>query len=184
MKHIKLFKIFESSENLTSFVEKESYFTLDDEDMESVTFITRENGDVGSETPGQSDVKEAKRLKDVIKNTFGYNSEIELVDEWVYLKVILKSEEKKERYTIFKHIGSLSEPGWRGFGESSKTIEDLEAKIIHWTDIESKEAAEYVKQLLDKTYNQKDFSSQYAEIKLPSKSMGYDWTIRKSKKRF
>lgn len=93
---------------------------MDDKDDDSVTFITREHGNVGSETTGVADIKEAKRMKDLIASKFGFMSEIEEVDEWVYLKVLLKSEEKpKETFSIFKHIGSLSEPEWRGFRESA-----------------------------------------------------------------
>lgn len=185
MKHIKLFEqLFENSEDVISFVSKESYFELDDKDEDSITFITRENGNIMTETPGQDDIKEANRMKALIKSKFGFGCEVEEVDEWVYLKVLLKAEEKNEEtFAIFKHIGSLSNPGWRGFGESAKTLEELKARIIHWTNFDEKTADEYIQKLKDAKFNAHDFYTEYVDLKLSSKAMGYDWTIRKRKPR-
>jgi hypothetical protein len=82
--------VLENAQDVISFVKSESYFEHDDSDDDSVTFITRENGNVGSERPGQADITEAKRLKNLIQSKFGLESEIEIVDEWVYLKISLK----------------------------------------------------------------------------------------------
>ncbi len=82
-------KIFENSDDIKSFINRESYFELDDSDEDSITFITRENGDVGSERPGRADVVEANRLKNLVENKFGLDCEIETVDEWVYLRISL-----------------------------------------------------------------------------------------------
>jgi hypothetical protein len=48
--------------DVINFIKENSYFTDETEDDE-ITFVTRENGDVGNETPGAKDIQEAKRLK-------------------------------------------------------------------------------------------------------------------------
>jgi len=85
--------------DVINFIKENSYFTDETEDDE-ITFVTRENGDVGNETPGAKDIQEAKRLKELIIKKFPDSKvNIENVDEWIYLYVDLsKSNEvsKKE----------------------------------------------------------------------------------------
>lgn len=183
MKNLKNFNNFlnEFSNNLEpliDFVQKESYFVYDNKDDDSITFVTRENGNVGSETVGQEDIKEATRLQGLIKNKFKYTSNIEEVDEWVHLVVILKEKESKVIYSICKHDGSLDSPGWRGFSETHP-VEELAKQITRWTDIKPQEAEAFVKQLTETEPEKEYYNGKYAEIKLPSKAMGYNWTIRK-----
>lgn len=178
MKHLKLYENFGGTE-IEDFVRKESYFELDSREDDAILFATRENGNVGNETPGQKDLTEAGRLKKLIEDKFKLRCEIEEVDEWVHLTVVLKEKQKKVSYTIFKHNKPLSDRGWGGFGESCKTPEELSQKITRWTKIEKKQADELVAKLDGMEYNDKNFSTEFVDLKLPSKAMGYDWTIRK-----
>lgn len=85
--------------DVINFIKENSYFT-DETEGDEITFVTRENGDVGNETPGAKDIQEAKRLKELIIKKFPDSKvNIENVDEWIYLYVDLsKSNEvsKKE----------------------------------------------------------------------------------------
>ena len=182
MKHIQLFENFSEDKNpIIDFVKKESYFTFEESDKENLIFVTRDNGNVGDETPGKKDIDEASRLQNLIRDKFGVESEIEEVGEWVYLKILLKDSKEKITYTLFKHDGSLASPGWKGFSESHP-LEELSKHITRWTKIGASEAKELVKKLQELEYNQEGFNTEYVDLKLPSNAMGYDWTIRKTKK--
>lgn len=81
--------------SLTKFVINNSWFEVDEIDdyEQSVNFITRANGNTGDETPGVNDMREANRLRPLIRNNFRTDKiEIEDVDEWVYLKVYRTKE--------------------------------------------------------------------------------------------
>jgi len=64
----------------------------DGSDENVVSFITRDNGDVGNEKPGKQDMKEAQRLAKLVKKKFGNNVDIDVdyVDEWVHIEVTEK----------------------------------------------------------------------------------------------
>ena len=76
-------------DNIVSLVEDMSYFTFDGiEDDEQLIFSTRENGDVGSETPSRIDYKEGLKVVKEIKSKYPTLSvEIEVVDEWIMIFV-------------------------------------------------------------------------------------------------
>lgn len=59
-------------------------------DDDSLSFGTREHGNVGSETPGKKDIQDAKRLKSALSKQFNnIDIEIETVDEWTHLNINL-----------------------------------------------------------------------------------------------
>ena len=64
--------------------------TINNTDDDSLSFGTREHGNVGSETPGKKDIQDAKRLKSALAKQFNnIDIEIETVDEWTHLNVNL-----------------------------------------------------------------------------------------------
>lgn len=80
----------ELREKVKEFVLKNSYFegTNDDEDSE-LRFTTRENGDVGNETPGEEDWQELIRIIRLLKSEFPDKLKCagETVDEWTDLVI-------------------------------------------------------------------------------------------------
>lgn len=69
-------------------VKRSSYFELDDMKSDSVSFTTRKNGSVASETASQIDIKEGQKLRDVLKAKFkDAVVKLEVVDEWVIVSV-------------------------------------------------------------------------------------------------
>lgn len=69
-----------------------TWFQDDDSDEKTVVFTTRDNGDVGSEEPGEEDFKEAQRLAKLVRKKFKnkVNVQIDDVDEWTFLEVTEK----------------------------------------------------------------------------------------------
>jgi hypothetical protein len=73
-----------------------TWFELDEHNLISgrvhCLISTRDHGDIAEGTPGRKDILEARRLKKEILATFpGSSAEIEPVDEWVQLDVVLPS---------------------------------------------------------------------------------------------
>jgi len=110
---------FESKEHtdLIKFVKSiKTYMEIyDDNDDSEILLQTRENGDVGSETVGKEDVKEAERLSILIKKKFpNVKVEIEEVDEWVSLlikpidvaKLASEADKKKQKSNATKLISN------------------------------------------------------------------------------
>ena len=94
MKYLK--PLFEhTSDDVIVYLKKESYFDYEEDDNGTLIFTTRENGDMMNEKPGDADRQEAKRLQPLIKSKFGFTSEIEGVDEFIYLIVHTKAPEKE-----------------------------------------------------------------------------------------
>jgi hypothetical protein len=93
--------IDEQSKNYTkrdiyNFVLKNSYLQFDgdkedlEDDIDELTFSTRQNGDVGNEKPGQKDINQALSIKRLLEYEFkGIKTEINYVDEWVMLNIFL-----------------------------------------------------------------------------------------------
>jgi hypothetical protein len=69
-------------------MDQRTWFEFDDAGDDYIYLTTRENGDVGNETPGQADWREGQRLAKAIKQNFK-NAKISLdyTDEWVNLEV-------------------------------------------------------------------------------------------------
>jgi hypothetical protein len=76
-----------------------TWFDLE-EGEDRLVLDTREHGDVGSESPGQPDILEARRMAAALRKSFPrHEVRLEAVDEWVTLEVYRseKSKEKLER---------------------------------------------------------------------------------------
>jgi|TARA_B110000908_G_C10196133_1_gene423002 hypothetical protein len=92
MKHIKLFEAFNNSlhKKILKFVESTKTYmeVYDEDDTEEILLTTRDNGNVGDETAGDADIKEAGRVQKLIKKKFpDLIVDIEEVDEWVHLNI-------------------------------------------------------------------------------------------------
>jgi hypothetical protein len=92
MKHLKLFEAFNNSlhKKILKFVEStKTYMEIyDEDDTEEILLTTRDNGNVGDETAGDADIKEAGRVQKLIKKKFpDLIVDIEEVDEWVHLNI-------------------------------------------------------------------------------------------------
>lgn len=84
--------------DIQKFMNSTSYMDLDGEiekdylDDNNLLYATRSHGDVGEEEPGSEDFKHAyeirKKLYELFPNDI-QNVEIEDVDEWVHLTIIL-----------------------------------------------------------------------------------------------
>ena len=119
--------------DIVKFVAENSYFDFDgEEDDRSLTFSTRQNGDVGSESPGAEDIREGKRIGREILSKFPNTSvSLEAVDEWVMLTVKEKRpKETKTSYVFVKH----SDPDYSslkstGFSQAFDDIEDLRETV-------------------------------------------------------
>ena len=76
-----------NKDSIILHVERTSWFTHNNTEDNRLSFSTRENGNVGDETPGKEDFKKAHELAIDIKKSFDIvNVEISSVDEWVYLE--------------------------------------------------------------------------------------------------
>lgn len=67
-------------------------FDLTDEDEKSLSFSTRQNGNVGSETPGKKDIEDSHKIVQNLNKLFGdsIRTEIYTVDEWTYITIHIK----------------------------------------------------------------------------------------------
>ena len=74
-------------ESIISHVERISSFVHNETDGNTLTFSTRENGNVGEEEPGEQDIQMAHRVAGDIRHQYDVkNIEVSSVDEWVYLE--------------------------------------------------------------------------------------------------
>ena len=65
-----------------------TWFEIDGDEDDFLSYITRENGDVGEERPGRADIMEARRLKNLLGEEFpDFRVEVEVVDEWTEVHV-------------------------------------------------------------------------------------------------
>jgi hypothetical protein len=83
----------ELREKVKAFVLKNSYFedANDDDEDDDLRFTTRENGDVGDETPGDEDWQELIRVSRLLKAEFPNQVKCtgETIDEWTDLIVTI-----------------------------------------------------------------------------------------------
>ena len=62
-------------------------FSLDEEDDNSLDYATRENGSVYDEEFGQADYQEALNIKKNLEASFEVEVHIDTCDEWVLLQI-------------------------------------------------------------------------------------------------
>jgi len=81
----------ELREKVKAFVLKNSYFedSNDNDEDDDLRFTTRQNGDVGNETPGDEDWQELMRVVRLIRVEFPNQTKCfgETIDEWTDLIV-------------------------------------------------------------------------------------------------
>ena len=81
---------------IKQYIKANSYLEIDEETENYLLYITREYGNVGEEVPGKQDIEHVQNiiynLKDMFKDKI--KTSIDIVDEWVYLEIKLKEEEK------------------------------------------------------------------------------------------
>lgn len=64
-----------------------TWFSIDSWSQDRVVFITRDNGNVGTETPGRADLLEAKRLRKLLRDQFpDWKWTADYIDEWVEVR--------------------------------------------------------------------------------------------------
>lgn len=71
--------------------DSETTLEFDSEDTDRISFITRANGDVGKEEHSLIDLRDAVSNRNKITNFYGdkVKAYVEIVDEWVYLNIII-----------------------------------------------------------------------------------------------
>ena len=143
MKHIKLFESFLNEsigfdnvlykKVLKAIEGTKTYMEIENEgDMNNIFLSTRENGDVGSETPGREDIKEAQRVQKILQKKFA-KDDIKIAasttDEWVNLHIKkLKPIEYKYGYRIYKpgKTGLMDDLGGDSFYNFEELVDYLE----------------------------------------------------------
>jgi len=76
-----------NKESIISHIERISSFVHNETDGNTLTFSTREHGNVGEEEPGEEDIRAAHRVAGDIRHQYDVkNIEVSSVDEWVYLE--------------------------------------------------------------------------------------------------
>lgn len=78
-------------EEIKNKIHNTSWFRYEEDVSDTeMSFATRDNGNVGDETPGREDQREAWFLKRKFEQEYPVEIEVEEVDEWVMLNVKLK----------------------------------------------------------------------------------------------
>ena len=152
MKHVKLYEQFinEASVSLDKslhakilkFIDSiKTYMVVyDEDDLEEIMLNTRENGDIGSETTGREDVKEAQRVQKLIKKKFpDLIISIEEVDEWVHLNI------QAPKVPGYRYKFQKADPKTgSGFSETFDTFDEMLKKRktfvdgVNWKDVKKK----------------------------------------------
>ena len=155
----------------------------DEDDLEEIMLNTRENGDVGSETTGREDIKEAQRVQKLIKKKFpDLIVSIEEVDEWVHLNI------QAPKVPVYKYRYRKADPKTgQGFSETFNTFDDMLKKRktfvegVDWKDVKKK---------LDKItdYPENEYDGTHASDKIviskvgdEGNDWGYDFYVYKLK---
>jgi hypothetical protein len=78
-------------ETIKEEIHRTSWFRYEEDiDGDTITLSTRDNGNVGDGTPGKEDQREAWFLKRKFEEKYPVDIEVEEMDEWVIIVVILK----------------------------------------------------------------------------------------------
>jgi hypothetical protein len=86
-----------------------TWFDFEDQE-DRIMLDTRDNGNVGDETPGQEDVTEGRRLIKALRAAFPlHHCAFEIVDEWVHVDI--KKRRKSEREQREEALETLKREG-------------------------------------------------------------------------
>ena len=155
---------------IIDFVEKNSWFELDDDSDDFMLFATRENGNVGSESPGSKDIAEAKRLKQEIEKKFKglVKIELEAVDEWVHINIDIKESNSSPESS--KTVSNKEIDYKKVLADKLSVSEEKAEKIISFFRY-SKEYYEKYKNTDPKKYNNsfRVYADNYIKYKDSSK---------------
>ena len=87
-----------NKDEIIKLVKENSYFDYEGNE-DGLQFSTRMNGSVSSETASNIDVREAKKIKDLLLLTYKkIEVKIEVVDEWVLI-FVTKKKKVKQNFT-------------------------------------------------------------------------------------
>lgn len=76
-----------NKDSIIIYIEKMSGFNHDETCGNTLTFSTRDHGNVGDEEPGEEDIKMAYQIAGDMRHQYDVkNIEVFSVDEWVYLE--------------------------------------------------------------------------------------------------
>ncbi len=91
-------ELMDKKTKIAEFVKKHSYLNLDGiieehyTHEDTLSFETRDNGNVGEEEYGEEDYTAAENIQKLLNNTFdNINIDIDVCDEWVILNVEVKN---------------------------------------------------------------------------------------------
>jgi hypothetical protein len=94
LKDLLVENVSDTIKSIKDFVVQNSYFDAENEEKYTISFSTRKNGSVSSETASPIDIKAGQALKSEIQKKFkGVSVKLEVVDEWVTLTADLSKSE-------------------------------------------------------------------------------------------
>lgn len=110
-----------------AIVESNTYMDVESKTNELDFFLsTRENGDVGNETPSVDDINEAKRVQKVLQSKFPeLKISISTTDEWTNLRI------QKPKPIVYKYQYDLYKPGKTDFmaGQGGGHFDDFNEMV-------------------------------------------------------
>jgi len=113
-----------------AIVESKTYMDVESKTNKLDFFLsTRENGDVGNETPSLEDLNEAQRVQDIIKSKFPeLKITISTTDEWTNLHI---QKPKPIEYEYEYRLYEQGRKDWkaRAGGDGFKNFDDLVASL-------------------------------------------------------
>lgn len=74
-------------EEIKTYMAKNSYLELEDDEQDFLSYSTRDNGHVYDEKPGIVDIHHARKIAPELRRKFPVECNIEYVDEWVTLYI-------------------------------------------------------------------------------------------------
>lgn len=110
-----------------AIVESKTYMDVESKTNRLDFFLsTRDNGDVGDETPGLEDLNEAQRVQKIIQSKFPeLKITISTTDEWTNLRIV------KPKPIVYKYQYDLYKPGRTDFmaGEGGGHFDDFNEMV-------------------------------------------------------
>lgn len=122
---------------LKAIAATKTYLDIENEgDMYEIFLSTRENGDVGSETPGREDIKEVQRVQKILQKKFAKDDikvTVSTTGEFVNLQIQkLKPIEYGYGYKVFEQGKTdwKSDAGGNSFSTFEELVDELESDYI------------------------------------------------------